>query len=120
MYSKSETSVRAPIRDTDFFPLEVALHQGSTSNRFLFAVVLDELSKLIQESVQWCKPLADDIVLIAESKQDLNLRLEEWQAALKSKCLKINRSKTKYYYCDFCGANDDEDVQITIEGQEVP
>ncbi|XP_076951754.1 uncharacterized protein LOC143625216 [Bidens hawaiensis] len=63
---------------------------------------------------------ADDIVLIAESKQDLNMRLEEWRYALESKGLKISRSKTGYLYCDFGGVNDDEDVQIAIEGQEVP
>ncbi|XP_076940095.1 uncharacterized protein LOC143609136 [Bidens hawaiensis] len=117
MYAKSETSVRAPVRDTDFFPVEAGLHQGSALSPFLFVVVLDKLSKLIHP---WCMLFADDFVLIAESKQDLNMRLEEWRSALESKGLKISRSKTEYLYCDFGGVNDDEDVQIAIEGQEVP
>ncbi|XP_076892962.1 uncharacterized protein LOC143544855 [Bidens hawaiensis] len=73
-----------------------------------------------EDNVPWCMLFADDIVLIAESKQDLNMRLEEWRSALESKGLKISRSKTEYLYCDFGGVNDDEDVQIAIEGQEVP
>ncbi|XP_076907818.1 uncharacterized protein LOC143564429 [Bidens hawaiensis] len=48
------------------------------------------------------------------------MRLEEWRSALESKGLKISQSKTEYLYCDFGGVNDDEDVQIAIEGQEVP
>ncbi|XP_076894172.1 uncharacterized protein LOC143546373 [Bidens hawaiensis] len=83
-------------------------------------LVLDELSKLIKDTVPWCMLFADDIVLIAESKQDLNMRLEDWRSALESKGLKISRSKTEYLYCGFGGVNDDEDVQIAIKGQEVP
>ncbi|XP_076948648.1 uncharacterized protein LOC143620988 [Bidens hawaiensis] len=117
MHAKSETSVRAPVGDTDFFHVEVGLHQGSTLSPFLFAVVLDELSKL--NIVPWYMLFADNIVLIAESKQALNMRLEEWRSALESKGLKISRSKTEYLYCDFGGVNDDEEDQITIESQEV-
>ncbi|XP_076883440.1 uncharacterized protein LOC143532207 [Bidens hawaiensis] len=120
MYSNSEASVCTPVGDTDFFPVEVGLHQGSTLSPFLFAVVLEELSKSIQEPVPWCMLFADDIVLIPVSKQDLNMRLEEWRAALESKSLKISRSKTEYLYYDFGGVNKDDDAQITIEGQEVP
>ncbi|KAM0057343.1 putative RNA-directed DNA polymerase [Helianthus debilis subsp. tardiflorus] len=81
-YDRTETSVRAPVGDTNFFPVEVGLHQGSALSPFLFAVVLDELSKLIQVTVPWCMLFADDIVLIAETKQCLNARVEEWRVAL--------------------------------------
>ncbi|XP_021974416.1 uncharacterized protein LOC110869471 [Helianthus annuus] len=96
------------------------LHQGSALSPFLFAIVLDELSKSIQESIPWCLLFADDIVLIEESKQSLNERLEEWRVALEGKGLRISRSKTEYLYCDFSGAGDEHDTQITIEGQVVP
>ncbi|XP_076928480.1 uncharacterized protein LOC143592450 [Bidens hawaiensis] len=62
----------------------------------------------------------DDIVLVAESKHDLNMRLEEWRAALEKKGLRMSRSKPEYLHCPFSGANDEEEVQITIEGQVVP
>jgi hypothetical protein len=34
MYGKARTCVRAPVGDTDYFPVEVALHQGSALTRF--------------------------------------------------------------------------------------
>jgi hypothetical protein len=82
-------------------PVEVELHQGSALSLFLFAVVLDELSKSIQEAILWCMLFADDIVWVAEHKQDLNVRVEEWRAALECKGLRISRTKTEYLYCNF-------------------
>ncbi|XP_076935282.1 uncharacterized protein LOC143601887 [Bidens hawaiensis] len=61
----------------------------------------------------------DDIVLVAERKQHLHMRLEEWRAALESKGLRISRSKFKYLHCNFGGINDDEEIQIAIEDQVV-
>ena len=120
MYDRTKTSVRSPVGGTDAFPVGVGLHQGFALSLFLFAVVLDELSKSIQETVPWCMLFADDIVLVAETKQILNARLEEWREALEGKGLRISRSKTEYLYCDFSGVSDDEDTHITIQGQVVP
>ncbi|XP_035838294.1 uncharacterized protein LOC110901930 [Helianthus annuus] len=120
MYDGTETSVRAPVGDTGFFPVEIGLHQGSALSPFLFAVLLDELSKSIQEPIPWCMLFADDIVLVAETKQRLNERLEEWRVALEGKGLRISRSKTEYLHCDFSGTVDREDTQITIDSQPVP
>ncbi|KAI3801889.1 hypothetical protein L1987_30006 [Smallanthus sonchifolius] len=120
MYHEAKTCVRAPVGDTDFFPVEVGVHQGSALSPFLFAVVLDELSKSIQDAIPWCMLFADDIVLIAESKETLNNRLKEWRTVLEHKGLKISRSKTEYLHCNFSGANVDEETQISIEGGVVP
>ncbi|XP_035841304.1 uncharacterized protein LOC118488194 [Helianthus annuus] len=119
MYVRSETSVRAPVGDTDFFAVEVGLHQGSVLSPFLFTIMLDELSRSIQETIPWRMLFADDIVLVAETKQRLNSRLEEWRAALEGKGLRISRSKTEYLYCNFSGAGDGDDTQITMCGHGV-
>ncbi|XP_021995201.1 uncharacterized protein LOC110892339 [Helianthus annuus] len=109
-YDRTETGVRAPVGDTNFFPVEVGLHQWSTLSPFLLVVVLDELSKLIQETVPWCVLFVDDIVLIVETKQCLNVRVEEWRVALEGKGLRISQSKTEYLHCDFSGVADDDDT----------
>ncbi|KAD6119585.1 hypothetical protein E3N88_10856 [Mikania micrantha] len=120
-YAAAETSVRAPVGDTDFFPVEVGLHQGSALSPFFFAVILDELSRYIQAHIPWCMLFADDIVLVAETKEELNVRLEEWRTALEQRGLCISRTKTEYLHCQFCGANEeDKDDHVTIGGQEVP
>ncbi|XP_035832026.1 uncharacterized protein LOC118481045 [Helianthus annuus] len=63
---------------------------------------------------------ADDIVLVVDTKHDLNARLDQWRATLGEKGLRISRSKTEYLYNDFSGACDGEETQITIMGQVVP
>ncbi|GJU91036.1 retrovirus-related pol polyprotein LINE-1 [Tanacetum coccineum] len=49
MYEGVKTRVRTTVRNTDFFPVEVGLHQGSVISPYLFALILDELSRGIQE-----------------------------------------------------------------------
>nr|GEX34170.1 integrator complex subunit 11 [Tanacetum cinerariifolium] len=47
MYDGAKTRVRTFIRNTEFFPMDVRLHQGSAISPYLFALILDELSKEI-------------------------------------------------------------------------
>ncbi|XP_076927188.1 uncharacterized protein LOC143590650 [Bidens hawaiensis] len=106
--------------DTASFSVEIAFIKVSALSPFLFEVVLDELSKSIQEIISWCMIFVDDIMIVADSKQDLNRRLEEWRVALERKGLSISRSKTEYLHCDLSGANGNEEIKITIKGQVVP
>ncbi|GJX85066.1 retrovirus-related pol polyprotein LINE-1 [Tanacetum coccineum] len=101
IYEGAKTRVRTSVRDTEFFPVEVGLHQGSAISLYLFALILDEISRGIQEDIPWCMIFADDIVLIAESAEGLNNRLEKWRKALEDKGLRISRDKTEYLRCDF-------------------
>nr|GEY76351.1 retrovirus-related Pol polyprotein LINE-1 [Tanacetum cinerariifolium] len=80
---------------------EIGLHQGSAISPYLFTLILDELSRGIQENIPWCMIFADDIVLIAESTEGLNSRLERWREALEDNGLRVSREKTEYFRCDF-------------------
>ncbi|KAJ0928252.1 putative RNA-directed DNA polymerase [Helianthus annuus] len=55
MCVRTKTCVRAPVGDTDFFHVEVGLHQGSALSPFLFTIVLDKLSRSIQETGLECE-----------------------------------------------------------------
>ncbi|GJU89253.1 retrovirus-related pol polyprotein LINE-1 [Tanacetum coccineum] len=55
---------------------------------YLFALILDELSRGIQENIPWCMIFADDIVLVAESAEGLNNIIESWREALKDNGLR--------------------------------
>ncbi|GJT31262.1 ataxia telangiectasia mutated family protein [Tanacetum coccineum] len=101
MYDGAKTRVRSSVGNTEFFPVEVGLHQGSAISPYLFALILDELSRGIQENIPWSMVFADDIVLVAESADGLNLRLESWRKALEDNGLRISREKTEYLRCDF-------------------
>ena len=45
----------------------------------------------------------DDIVLVDESRDGVNAKLERWWETLESKGFKITRTKTKYMNCNFSG-----------------
>ncbi|KAB2607014.1 hypothetical protein D8674_006731 [Pyrus ussuriensis x Pyrus communis] len=44
---------------------------------------------------------ADDIVLIDETQERVNAKLNLWREVLESKGLRLSRSKTKYMECKF-------------------
>ena len=44
---------------------------------------------------------ADDIVLISESKEDINVKMELWRETLEFKGYRISRTKTKFMECKF-------------------
>ncbi|XP_057538000.1 uncharacterized protein LOC130815527 [Amaranthus tricolor] len=64
---------------------------------------MEEISKSIWKTVQWCMFFANDIVLVTETKEEANSNLEEWSEALEGKGLRISRTKTEYLRCDFSG-----------------
>ncbi|GKE20105.1 retrovirus-related pol polyprotein LINE-1 [Tanacetum coccineum] len=76
MYDGAKTRVQTSVRNTEFFPVDTGLHQGSAISPYLFALILDELSRGIQEDIPWCLIFADDIVLVSDSAEGLNIRLE--------------------------------------------
>ena len=49
-YKGVVTSVRI---STSKFPIPIGLHQGSSLSPYLFALVMDDLTKLIQKEVPW-------------------------------------------------------------------
>ena len=56
---------------------------------------MDEVTRHKQDDVPWCMLSADDIVLVGETKVEINAKLELWREALESKGLKISRNKTE-------------------------
>jgi len=56
--------------------MEMGLHQGSTLSPFLFALVMGELMRDIQDEILWCMLFPDDIVLIDETRNGVNTKLE--------------------------------------------
>ena len=64
------------------FSISIGLHQGSSLNPYLFTLVLEVLTEHIQEPVPWCVLFTDDIVLMGESREDLNKKLDLWREAL--------------------------------------
>ena len=57
---------------------------------------------------------ADNIVILGDSKDEINWKLELWRMTLESKGFRISRSKTEYMYCSFGNKQTHEDIKITL------
>jgi len=86
MYYGMRTRVRILVGDTIDFPVDMGLHRP-----FLFTIVMDELSRGIQDKIPWCMLFADDIVLIDETKEGVNTKLERWRDTLDAKGFRLSR-----------------------------
>ncbi|KAL6517796.1 hypothetical protein OROMI_033497 [Orobanche minor] len=119
MYEGASTSVRTNVGRTEEFPITIGVHQGSALSPFLFAIVMDELTRGIQNDVPWCMMFADDIVLIDETKVGVQPKLELWRDTLEARGFRLSRSKTEYMECRFSDNSDREAEMITFDGKVV-
>jgi len=71
MYEGVRTRVKTLRGDTNDFPIDIRLYQGSALIPFLFTIVMDELIKRTQEEVPWCICFADDIILSKKFTMEL-------------------------------------------------
>ncbi|WMV26024.1 hypothetical protein MTR67_019409, partial [Solanum verrucosum] len=95
MYGEAKTRVRTVGGDSEHFPVEMGLHQGSVLSPFLFALVMDELTRV-------------------------NARLEVWRRTLESEGFRLSRTKTKYLGCKFSDALDEADGEVRLDTQIIP
>ncbi|KAM1225087.1 hypothetical protein ACFX2G_044844 [Malus domestica] len=120
MYEGAKTAVRTHEGQTESFPITVGLHQGSSLSPYLFALVMDELTGHIQDDILWCMLFADDIVLIDETQEGVNAKLNLWREVLESKGLRLSRSKTEYMECKFSANGGQNELGVRIGDQEIP
>ncbi len=119
MYRGVSTNVRTCDGLTKDFPISIGLHQGSALSPFLFALVIDEVTRPIQEEVPWCMLFADDIVLVDETRTGVNAKLEQWRQRLESRGFKLSRSKTEYLECRFGSQVGTNDGVVRLDGKDL-
>ena len=100
MYEGFVTNVRTCDGLMDEFSITIRVHQGSALTPFLFAIVMDKISKIIHKDISWFMMFANDIVLIGETKKGVNKKLELWRQTLKAREFRLSRSKTEYMECN--------------------
>jgi len=99
MYEGATTAVRVGPSASEEFEVNVGVHQGSVLSPLLFTIVLEALSKEFRLGLPWELFYADDLVIIAVSKQELMERLESWKKGMECKGLRVNVKKTKVMSC---------------------
>ena len=95
MYKNARSLVRVNGKLGEEFEVKVGVHQGSVLSPILFAIVLEALSRGFCAGLPWELLYADDLVIIADSLDELSVKMERWMAELSAKCLKVNTKKTK-------------------------
>ncbi|KAM3246941.1 hypothetical protein P3L10_008708 [Capsicum annuum] len=80
---------------------------------------MDVLTRRIQGEVPWCTLFADDVVLIAETREGVSDKLEVWRQTLEYKGFRVSRSKTEYVECKFNDMRRENEVVVKLESQEV-
>jgi len=120
MYEGASTSVRTQDGATEDFPITIALHQGSTLSPYLFTLVLDVLTEHIQELASRCMLFADDVVLLWESREELNGRLETWRQAIKAYGFRLSRIKTEYMECNFNKRRSRSILEVKVGDHTIP
>ena len=76
MYNGVVINVRSYGGITNDFSITIGLHQESALSSFLFVILMDELTRAIQDEISWCMLFTDDIILVDEIKAGVNTKLE--------------------------------------------
>ena len=95
LYSNSSSHVRFAGTMSEAFSIGVGVHQGSALSPLLFKVVMEEATKMCRKGDPWDLLYADDLVLTAESKEEVMEMFHRWRSAMERCGMKINVPKTK-------------------------
>ena len=90
LYENTRRRVKSPAGLSEEFSIEMGVHQGSTLSPLLFIVVMQEATK--EERGENLKELlyADDLVLMAETEEEVVERFSAWKRGIEKRGLKVN------------------------------
>lgn len=80
--------------------------------------MLDALTEMVRRGVPWDIMHADDVVLVGESKQELEERTKEWRISLENRRMRISKSKTEYLMMiDYVQDRNRDENSSTLDGE---
>ncbi|EYC06061.1 hypothetical protein Y032_0078g1173 [Ancylostoma ceylanicum] len=91
------------------------VHQGSALSPFLFILCMDAVSGDLQSKPPWKLLHADDVVVAASTREELQKEVQAWKDRLERYGMKLNIKKTEYLEC---GGQTPE--TIYIDNEELP
>ena len=99
LYVGARTVVRTCAGDSASFEVNVGVHQGSVLSPLLFAIVMDVVTEEARGGLPWEILYADDLVIMADSREQLADKMAAWRNCMSGKGLKVNAEKTKVMAC---------------------
>ena len=97
MYKNIATSVRIVVEKSEKFEAKVGFHQGLVLIPLLYAIVMDEITKDIREGGVKKLLYAYDLVLLGNSREEVEMIHARIKKAILEKGLKVNVKKTKAF-----------------------
>ena len=116
MYRSSKTKVVTHNCETEYFPIEMGLHQASALRALLFIIIMDVLIAKIENDPPWAMMFADDLVLCAMTREEVDEDLETWIVVFETHGLKISGTKIEY----LLSPTSDTDTTVKIADAELP
>ena len=95
IYKGVRSRVRGGNGYSEEFGVGVGVHQGSVLSPLLFIIVLEALSKEFRTGCPWELLYADDLMISAESMEELLVKVQTWKTEMEKKGLRVNMGKTK-------------------------
>jgi hypothetical protein len=83
------------------------------------ALVMNEVTRDIQDGIPWYMLFANDVILVNESRAGVDQKLKLWRRTLEAKGFRLSRPKTEYMKCDF-SATTQEEGDVRLDGQVIP
>jgi hypothetical protein len=77
MYEGATTAVKVGVGESEAFPVNVGVHQGSVLSPLLFIIVMEALSREFRVGLPWELLYADDLALLADCENKLMKQLAE-------------------------------------------
>ena len=78
-YTGAKTVARTVYGNSECFEVKVGIYQGSVLSPLLFVTVIEAISREFRVALPWELLYTDDLVVIAETEDDLMTRLNEWK-----------------------------------------
>ena len=96
MYENTKARVVVGSGMSNEFQVNIGLRKGSALSPLLFILVMELISRKISTKDALRKIMyADDLVIVAENREELQGALEEWNDMYKKHGLKMNLDKTE-------------------------
>ena len=97
MYKDVRSRVRVGDGYSEEFDVGVGVRQGSVPSLspLRFIIVLEALSREFHTGCPWEMLYTDDIMICAETMEELLVKLKTWKFEMEKKGLRVNMGKTK-------------------------
>uniref|UniRef100_A0A914VFU1 Reverse transcriptase domain-containing protein n=1 Tax=Plectus sambesii TaxID=2011161 RepID=A0A914VFU1_9BILA len=100
LYRDPKSHVQAAAGTSKDFRITVGVHQGSVLSPLLFIIIMDVITRDLHQQPPWTLLYADDVMLAATNKADLQHQVQAWSDRLARFGLRLNVKKTEYMTTD--------------------